>query len=205
MSDMRPINLREAARRIVRTLPGGDDLAPRMTDDWIRCGFTLQFETEEARAIYRAAADRLEKGIQSGAIRAFDESGAPVFARHHTLAIRLGRLIPMPGYDGRVIVGVQVAPEDLAPAEAAPPDAPEPGKRGKGGRRPTFNPDLIKDLVQDLVETKGHPLEDPMPKWNSIDDVIQGVNEALVKRGEPEMSQSRGYALISPLLNSEDS
>jgi hypothetical protein len=106
------VTMQEAVRIIMRSLPGGDELAPAMTDEYFRRGVAA-FEKDEARSIFGTAVARLGAAIQSGAVEVVDEKGREILARNHMIDVSFGRLIPKPGYHGGVVTGVMVKAQDL--------------------------------------------------------------------------------------------
>ncbi len=55
----------EAVRIIVRLLPGGEPLAPRMTDEWIKRGYAAYDDTPQVKGAYQRAAELLKQVVPS--------------------------------------------------------------------------------------------------------------------------------------------
>jgi hypothetical protein len=199
------VSIYEALRVIVRTLPGGEELAG-MNDEWIRRGGVAVLPPEGAhlRPIFRSAVALLGQAIQSRGVDVI-VCDRKIEAHERGYGLNLREAMLIHPFGRPPLTDVLICSEDLE-RFAAPPAIAEPPKRvGKGGRRPTFDPALIADVVRDLVAKRGNPIEDPTPGWRSFADVIKAVNEYLVEAGQEEMSQTRAYELVSPLLDPTDS
>ena len=194
------VGIYEALRIIVRTLPGGEDLAV-MNDGWIRRSGVAFLPPEGAYLvpIFQRAVALLEQSIQSPDVDVIvcERKIAP-HERGYRLELREAMLIHPFGRAPLtdILICVDDLKRCLAPPIAEQIEAGPPKRAGKGGRKPIFDLGLI-DVVQDLSPRR-HPTKYPVPGWSSVADVIKAVNEYLVKEGIGEMSPSRARAR-SPL------